>query len=183
MSMPKDAVSLHKRVREIHAECHILLNRLEQQGKTCNDLAAVTNIAYAMREAAELADDTRKRLEAVGELMQKIACALAIASGDAETIRTDYVTATPQCKMIATPPKRSTNFEAYSKLMEYLGVKKEFWANPHEEECVSIRFKGIAELISKLSAAGLPLPPGLSAEKTFPVYSLTMRKRKGVEEE
>lgn len=179
--MPPDAVEMFITIRDMHAKCHVLMGKLESLGKTCADPETITNIAFAMHKAHELVDDTRKKLVCSGELLQKIACAIATVSGNVDAIKTAYVTATPDCKMSATLPKKSSDPEGYAALMEYLGVKEEYWKAEDTDECIRVHFPGMCKLISKLAEEGRPLPPGIDPEKTFAIYRLLMRGKKGVD--
>lgn len=169
---------LYVAAKAAHADVYTKLQAAlkDIQGrKNCEELA---DTAYALREAAELMHDLRKLMDANGEILQKAACAIYITLDDqTEPIRTDYVTAIPDMRVMAMMPKKGT--PEYGMFMDSLGIPRRMWDT--EERCVNLHWPGLIDYVSELAEQGKPLPFGLDPSKTFPMYRLKMRRRKDVD--
>lgn len=182
--MRQSAKDMHRKVREAHAAAHEAIVRMTSEVKDCLDIKELADFAYATQDAWKLADDTRKQLNILHELVEKIAGVLwATTSMDGEPIRTEYCTATPNPKPIATIPKRSTDPEAYKTLMLHLGVPEALLNTDNEDkEVIRPHWPGFVDYLTRELAAGRPLPPGIHPDKTYMKYNLSIRAKKGVEE-
>lgn len=181
--MHKLAIELHKAAREAHARIYEMILSLRNDVVKCASKEELADYAYALRFAWRHIDDTRKDLKGLQELAEKLTCMKCTLLDDGDTIKTAYVTATPDCKPIASLPKKSKDPEGYRALMLGLGIPEYVLDEEDEErETFKPHFPGIVARLEKLMAEGKPLPPGIDVTKTYPKYSLELRPKKGVEE-
>jgi hypothetical protein len=177
MAIHPDLLAAHAKLRAAWEEVAKLEVHALQAIKKCSSLEDLADAAYCCRLIEDTADDIRKRTAETGQLCQRIACALAVATEQVDSIRTDYVTATPDVKMIASIPRRSTHLEQFAALMAHFGVPASAWEGG-EHAAVQPHWPGVMERINRDLAAGKPLPPGVDPDKTYPEYRLLMRKGK-----
>ena len=180
--MKPNAQQMFRKMREAHDFAVATIAALEQDVQaTCgNDEKELADIAYALRETRELAEDLRKRADALGRLAQSAACVLQVTvNGSAESIKTDYCTAVLKMKTVVSIPKKDRQPEEYAALMDWLNVPRELWQNPESKySAVEFHWPGLVDLISQRQAKGERLPPGIDPNKTYVEYSLTMRGKK-----
>jgi len=140
-------------------------------------LEDTTDVAFLARQLRDLADDARKELHQVYELAERIACLRWVTENMNElspspSIRTRLCVATPDVKQMASLPRPTTQPKEYEALMSHLGVPKDSVAfgilRPH--------WPAFADYLTDLGRLGKPLPPGITPDKTYPVYKLTIRK-------
>jgi hypothetical protein len=163
-------------------DIHAALARLAEEAKRLTSLPELVDLIYALRKTSELADTARKEMNRIEELTIKQAC-LIWTTTDGNPIRSDYVTGSPDIKMMASLPRRKSNPEGYAALMRYLGVPDELWDTSDEEsEAVRPHFPGMVDLLSRAMQEGRPLPPGISPENTYPLYKMRLVAKKGVDE-
>lgn len=143
------------------------------------DKAECADLAYALREIRELAEDIRKRCDAHGRTAQASACMLQIVDGKADSIKTDFCTATPTCQTIVAIPKKASDPEGFTALMRHLNVPDDLWKD-REHAALSVNWPGLVELLSQQQAQGLPLPPGIDPNKTHSEYKLRILSRKPI---
>lgn len=146
--------------------------------KKTPNIQELADWAYALSECEKMLDRLRKDAKAAKEMAEKICCLLYTKLGEGGPIRTEHVTATPRVKFMASIPKQSTNPEAFARLMEHLGIPREMW----EKDVVRPHWPGFTDFFTECLEAGKPLPPGIDPDKTYPLYALTLRKRKDIEE-
>lgn len=170
--------NVYRVMHEAHAKMYVALQEIDTTVKHCSNVKELADYAFALRETAAMADDTRKTCEAIQRLAERICCAITVKDGLEGPVRTDYVTATPTVKMMASLPNKTREPDQYKRLLEHFGLDCEL----AEEDGVRFHWPGMVRHISKLAEEGRPLPPGLDVEKTYPVYGLSpMKKRKGIE--
>lgn len=179
--MNETAVTAFRAARTVHEQVVALQQRLEKFVAECVDKGELADVAYAMREASKLVDDTRKRLDGLGETAQKVACLVSVQLGDVSTIRTEHCSATPDVRQVASPPRRSTRPEEFARLMDHLGVPKHLWEGG-DHAVVQPHWPGLMDYLARQAAEGKPLPPGIDPSRTFPEYKLVIRAKKGVTE-
>jgi hypothetical protein len=182
--MKSNAQEMFRKMREAHDFAVATLVALEQDVQaTCgNDEKELADIAYALRETTDLADDLRKRAAALGRTAQSAACMLQVTlNGSAASIKTDYCTAALKMKTVVSIPKKDRQPNEYAALMDWLKVPRELWQNENSKySAVEFHWPGLVDLISQKQSQGLPLPPGIDPNKTYVEYSLTMRGKKDV---
>jgi hypothetical protein len=183
----KTAQEMHRAVRESHGRVHEAIKRLEAEAKACTDIQELADISYATDKAWKMVDDTRKEMNKLHELVEKITgamWAMTAAIHDGEPIRTAYCTATPSAKPVASIPTRKNDPEGYTKLMSALGVPPELanFASEDGRELIELHWPTFMKMLEARLAAGLPLPPGIDPDKTYTKYGLAIRPKKGVEE-
>ena len=178
MAMHPDAVRAYKKLREAFDEVSRLEVVFEPYVKGLTDKNDLADAAYAARELETMADAIRKRAKANKELAERICCMICALTSDVDPIKTEFVTASPGIRTVASLPHRSTDRENYALLMDYLGIDRKHWEGV-EHACVQPHWPGVMEDINTLLAAGEPLPPGVDPSKTYAEYSLRMRGVKG----
>jgi hypothetical protein len=169
-----DLLLAYQKLRAAWEDVARLEVHASQAIKKCASLVDLADAAYCCREIEKTADDIRKRTIELGEIAQRLACVIEVASEEVEPIRTEYVTATPDVKLIASLPKRSTDPEGFAALMAHLGIPEHAWQGG-DHAPVQLHWKGLMERINRDSAEGKPLPPGVDPTKTYSEYKLCMR--------
>jgi hypothetical protein len=178
--MLTDFQQLYKRVSDDFKETYALLSALGKRCEHLNDMQELADGALACREVYRLADDTRKEVDKLRKLCERMACLLWVKDSDGEPIRTRFCTATPDVKIIASIPKRTTRPDDYARLMTHLGIPVEMW--DRDIEVVRPHWPGFVDYISKLTAQGLPMPPGIDPDRTYPEYHLRTRRTRDVDD-
>lgn len=169
--------TVEKLYREAYNELAISAEELYEE-RSLEELADTT---YALREAGELINRLRIRVEALKTEIEAKACTIAVESGEIDPIRTEYCTATPDMKISVSVPKRRKEPEAYAELMTALGVPRELWDRGVENSpAVDLHYPGLVEMVTERAAAGLPLPPGVSPDRTKTMFRLAIRRRRGI---
>lgn len=183
--MLKCAVEIFKVARETHADLYQLVCELRRElcpangGKPIGDLV---DTSYALREALRYLDDIGKELRQLKELAEKMTCLLWVQSIEGGSVYTEHCTALPKVAMIASIPKRSTAPALHARMMTSLNVPINLWIDQDIEEIVRVHWPGFVSHITRLAQAGKPLPDGIDIEKTYPRYSVTVRRKKEVDE-
>lgn len=180
------AQELYRTIKAAHEAAVKTIAKLETdiQAACQGSKEECADIAYALREVREFAEDIRKRADALGRTSQAAACMLALAEANAQSIGTEYCSAALMCKTIVDMPKQKTDPEAFANVMHHLGVPESLWnlAKTGKEHCViAPHWPGLMELLSEQTAQGLPLPKGIDPNKSFTEYSLRIRGRKSVD--
>lgn len=178
-----------------HEEMYKKLAALKSEIDRCNNFAELCDYAFAVDGAHKFIEDLKKELWKFRESINKKVCELWLQAAQSHlnsgqsfdrSIRTDYVTATPNIGQAPNIPKASgdnADPEGYKKLMDYLGIDTSKWARKEDgelSEVVKIHWPGIVALVTERLSAGLPCPPGIDVSKMLPVYKLTLRKRRDV---
>lgn len=172
-------IQLYKRTKAFFTDAYERILEIRELTKAQTDMNELADWVYALRESYTFVDNLRKDIKAAMETCEKLACLFWIEMQDGDPIKTEYVTATPKVKMIASIPSKKKDPEQYAKLMNFLGVDEKLY---DEIEVVRPHWPGFVEMVSQLAEKGLPLPDGIDPTKTFPQYSLIVRKQKGVDE-
>lgn len=179
--MLENAIKYYCGQSEWHQVQFQKLNELLKITSSIKNLEELTDIAFSIRKSLDLVEDQRKELNRFVESLEKVIGALWVQNGDSEPIRTDFVTASPRLKMVATVPSRHKDPEAYAKLMQFYNIPDHLW-NVKEEDhpVVSIHWPGLVDDISERTMRGLPLPDGLDPSKMITLYKVTFRQRKEI---
>ena len=180
--MKREAIEIFKAIKTARNSIVANLVRLEESVNTGCDgsLLELADIAYALRDTRDMAEDIRKRCDALGKTAQNFACLGAVTLEHGGTIGTEYVAATPSVKTVVSIPSRKKEPEAFAKLMDHLKVPRELWERG-EHAAMQPHWPGLMELVSERQANGLPMPPGIDPNKTYAEYSLRMRGRKEID--
>jgi len=173
--MRRDDVDLYRSIREFHAKTYASLQTAREQIGKCNDLEELTDRVYALREAYKYADDVRKELRNTKELAERIACLIWAKMTDGGPVKTDFCTGVANVKIMASLPKKGT--ASHEALLKHFGISKE------HAETVQFHWPSMVEYLTHLTSEGRPLPAGVDPDRTYPVYTLTVRARKGVDED
>lgn len=177
--MHQRVADLYLTVQRTYMETHEAITRIRTASLTESSKEELADTAFALSRAFQYARDLKTELEKLQELCEKLCCLKCSVEENAETIRTPYVTATPTMKPIATLPKRKEDPEGYKKLMIWLGVPEHMIVMDDEErEPLRPHWPAVMDKLADAMEKGLPLPPGIDINKTWPKYGLTKREGK-----
>jgi hypothetical protein len=157
-----------------------LRDELKDQQYTLED---VVSLLYVMRSVSKYANDLRKEADGIGSMFENVCCVLWMAQHQnapeqADPIRTALATGTPRINMGVKLPKQSDDPEAFKALMSYFGVSE----SAVNAQAVKLHWPGICEHLTQLAEDGKPLPPGISADRTYPTYGVTIRANQDLDE-
>jgi hypothetical protein len=172
--MKPEAQELYKLARTLHQNTVVTLMKLAEDVKVCTDEKECADLSYALAEIIKLTDDVKKRCGKVRRISDQMACALTLMAGSAETIRTEYCSATPKVTTILSVPKRKGD-PGYGALMDHLGVPRHLYDDSSEHGVVGLHWMGVVTYLGEQQAAGKPLPPGIDPNKTYPQYAIHIR--------
>lgn len=190
--MKPSAQNLYAESKKVHENIYRLMAELRSEIDKCNSMEELADYAYAVNGTHSFIEDLKKELWKFRELINKKTCDIWISFASKDptsvdrSIRTDYVTATPDIGTAPNIPSAKNDPEAYKKLMDYLGIDISDWPVTESEEgvklneVVKIHWPALCALVSAKLAAGLPAPPGIDISKMSPVYKLSLRKRRDV---
>lgn len=180
----REVRAAHERIYKAMQELHGLLPSLSTK--------EATDTIYALREMETLLDDSRKEVKRVKNITEKLVCIKWTLDGIGGTISTDYCTGSPDNKICAKMPDANKPEERadYEALMSYLGIDPQLWDNGEvmtekgleDTKVVNIHWPGFQDYCNRLIAAGYQLPPGIDKDKTYTLYSVSIRKKKGVDQ-
>jgi len=162
-------------MRDAHTDLYKKKLQLESLVLHMTDLQELADTVYALKETIKFIEDIRTQLRGLEELGIKIACALWLRDEKAEPIRTEYVTASPDVKTMVSIPKPGQ--PGYLEFMAQFGIT-EAMANA---DVVRPHWPGMIEYVSQQLQAGKPLPVGTDLSKTYSIFKLTCRGKKGVD--
>lgn len=193
--MKPSAQNLYAESKKVHETIYTLMAQLRSEVDKCNNMVELADYAYAINGAHSFIEDLKKELWKFRELLNKKTCDIWIAFARQDpasvdrSIRTDYVTATPDVGVAPNIPSAKNDPETYKKLMDYLGIDISQWPVTETEdgeggkklnEVVKIHWPGLCALVTAKLAAGLPAPDGVDVSKMSPVYKLALRKRRDI---
>lgn len=139
-------------------------------------LEELADMAFALKKISEIFDEIEKKTRNTYELAERLLCMMWAQNGDSDPIRTPYCTITPRIRMAAQIPKKGT--PEYAELMKALGINEELQTS----DAVRPHWPGLVDFVTELLTQGRPLPAGVDPHKTYPVYGVTIRQRKGITE-
>lgn len=177
--MHKSVIDLFRHVKEWYTHTYQELTKVKDMLQAAKTPEEATDIAYAMREMHKWCDDIRKEMMRLKEVGDRIACLYWVMNPTDESIRTDYCTAVPKIQQQAKVPKLHTDPDAYFALMDFLKV-------PHavaKAEIVRPYWPAVVELLSTMAEEGRPLPPGIDPNGARPIYCLSIRGKRSIDEE
>jgi len=181
MAMIPELVELFKQAQSLHARFIEVDLEVRRKLNGCADIETHVDAAYALREISEFADALRKKANATKQTAESLAIMINTANGSADTIRTEYCTASTDVKTLVSIPTRSKKPEEFGKLMDWLGVPEPLHSGG-DRAVVEPNWPGLIEHINKALAEGRPLPPGVDPNKTYSESKLIIKRRKGVTE-
>jgi hypothetical protein len=162
MAMYGDYVEHHNElVKLMHEEGHI---------------TELADLAYVLRQLDDMIHDMHKKSASTYELAGRLLCLMWAKNGSDEPVRTPYCTITPKIKMAANLPKRGS--DEYIALLTSMG----FTAEMLETDAVRPHWPGLTDFITQRLTEGRALPAGLNQASTYPVYGITILKKKGITE-
>ena len=174
---------LFKLVDKAHDEIFTEMIKLEDELPE-TDIYEATDWVYAFREMADKLRTIRVKADVMKINCQNLACALYVVQGPNSpiirdgNIKTGHCTGTPDLKQGAHIPKLKKDPEGYYAVMDYLGIPKGIV----EKDLVRPHWPSVVDHLSELASLGKPMPPGIDPTKTYPVYDMVVRRKKGVSE-
>lgn len=179
--MNNTAIQMCLDVKQAHENLYKKLTALRELASNSPDMIELTDISYALHTCEKFVKDSSKEVRALKELIDKIVCAMWVQNGVHQPIRTEYVTGSPDVKVMAKIPTRRGDPENFKKLMTFLNVPEELWNMGDDEHLpINIHYPGMVDHISALATQGKPLPNGIDPSTTYPLYKLTLRPRKEI---
>lgn len=185
--MIPQAKTLYAEIHRIHGELHQRIAELSALTDGTSELGELADICYAMREADKLNNDTGVSIRKVQTIAAKRFClAWVVLSNTGEKVQTPYCTATPDLKICVSPPKMGT--PEYAVFMASMGIPENIWKpedTPEAEKKPPIKFdyEGLCDWLTDQQARGKPLPAGVTPQKTYNEFAVSVRKRKSIIEE
>lgn len=183
--MDAELRELYVAAKNFHEKCYRIISKKTETLKKSNDQRELADAVYAINAAAKYVDDSHKEMNRLEDLLEKITCLIwSRDSPDGESIGTDYCVAIPDIKMMASLPHPRRNPKEFLDLMEFMGVPRALTdVGEGRKPVVQADFNGFADYLTDLARNGRPLPPGITVEKTYPVFKVQVRKRKEVDAE
>ena len=182
--MIPEAKELFAAVETNHKNCYVTVGRIMAIAPSlAEDTTEAVDMALAVKQAFDLAEDTLKTLRALKGLTEKLVCTMAVRDGAMTGYETAYCKVTPKVKMAVSVPARNSDPEKFLAVMRELGIPESLLGDENSPECARLHYPGVVELASKLLSSGAPLPAALASCKQFAQYSLRITPRKGVLEE
>lgn len=172
--MLTDLLKLHNDTMKFHSHSYVRLGELDQVIKRINDMKELADCVYALREIIALLDDAKSTATRLKDYCERVACVLWVKADNPKPISTAWCSGTPDLKTMASLPKKSTDPDAYYALTRHLGIPDEV----AKLDAARVHWPGFVEYLTKLTSEGRPLPPGIDPNQTYPVYSLSVRKRR-----
>lgn len=187
--MRKEMVELFKRARQLHHDMYSLSYDITAEMKANKlTLEDAVDLVYAVKQTWKFVNDTRAVLNGLCNLAERYVCLLWVARNTDDNIKTEYCTGSPRPKTAAKIPKRKDDPARYLSLTRYLGIPDNLVGGSDVEEkepdveVVRIHWPGMVEHLTKLQAAGEPLPPGVEPNSELSVFSVYVYPKKGVDE-
>jgi hypothetical protein len=176
--MNSQAVAYYQHILKMYTDWRELHEALLINCVTANtELEDLADTAHALKRCQEMTDEIKKSVSHSFELTSKVICAKwAQENTDGEPIRTAHCTCTPRIRFAAVLPKKGD--DDYKVLMNHLGINETMV----ETDAVRPHWPGFTDYVTELLSQGKPTPPGIDPTKTYPVYSVTILKKKGITE-
>jgi len=172
--MLRRIIEKYELMKQVHANVYETLADLRANLQNNQTMENITDQILCLREIAKLAEDLRKEATKLQQTAERVICILWVTQKCGEPIQGEYATGTPDVKQAASLPKRSREPEKYAKLMKHIGISDE----QIDSGLLSLHWPSFTEYLSTLIAEGKPLPPGIDPDKTYPIYTLRLRKCK-----
>jgi len=137
--------------------CHLLLPYLQSDQLSESELC---DVGFLLRESERWLDDARKEVKAKKELISRILSVKITRrciEDDSSELRArgELATATPDVKIRPKLPKAGT--DEYGQLLTWLGVPAETIG----DGLLSVHFKRMSEMLTRMAEEGKQPPPGL----------------------
>jgi len=147
-------------------------------------LEDLANISIALKEAHDMADSMRKKLNVLfdetNKQLGKKWLLRVQQEQDTDPIRTKYTTCTPDVKYGVSPPSPTKDFAAYKQFVTDLGIPEHLQATSESRAVVTFNWPGLIDYLSELAAEGKPLPRGVAADRKYPMFKVRHRSKQGV---
>lgn len=139
------------------------------------DLEALADMNLVLKRAEQICDHMRKAYKQLRQLSEQTTCALWVKQETGDPVRTDYVTSTPEVKMVPKVPSKKENHEEYVAFMKALGAPDE----AIEHEVFKLSWPGLVEYTTERGRQGLPIPEGHEGQ-TYNVYTTRLRQKRAI---
>lgn len=175
--MKPNVQAVYLAVRSHHENLYREVLNLKKECESFS-VADQADAAYALREAAELLDDSRKELNRLRKFIEQVAC-LRMYQAEVTKIKTNHVSASVKVSMYANyPHKKEKDPKRFEALMLSMGIPQ----NVVDTEAVRVNWEGFKDWFTIRQSNGEPLPEGVDVQEMYSEYGLNLRKLKGVEE-
>lgn len=151
--------------------CHVIGERIKR-----NELAEelLCDVGGTLKSLQDLFDECRKEAKAKSEMAGKVIGVMASMKAVEEpgvdsTVRGQYYTGTPDVKLRPKVPK--TGSPEYEEMLRYFSIPEA----TIKDAMLGVNFSEMTIVLTRLAAAGRPVPPGLG---TYKEYVTTFRKKK-----
>lgn len=179
----EEALRLFRGVQRMHSTIFNFLLETRDHLRTGNSmsLGELVDLQFLLREVADRCDDIGKECRKVQQDAAKMTCILWTAkslSGEisGDVVRGDLASGSPHVGQMANIPAKNT--EEYKQLMVALKCPEDLI----ESGVLKVHWPALCDQLQALAAQGRPLPRGLDPSKTFDVYSVVCRAKKGVDD-
>ncbi len=172
--MDQRALDLYAKVAEFHRNFVTACVDLEAYAMKAGDTGELADLCYAAREAFTLIDESRKEARKLQDLAARMFTLLwsqdPLQTGD--SVKTPWCIVKANPKTMATVPSPNKDFEAYAKVMEFVGVPRELI----DKKLLRTDWDDFGEFLTQKVAAGIKLPEEL--KQTYTEYKVIVRRRK-----
>lgn len=172
--MKREELTQMVSLSDFHQDFYTYLCELRDRIASETNENEIVDVCYILREMYKIVDDLRKEVKSLDQRAQRVACLVLMKKQIEDDVSTPWCKGTPDVKFEATLPTRRKDPEGFRKLMEHFGVSEE--AYDRDRSAIKPHWPGMVDLLSELMESGRPLPPGIDPSKTWPVYSLSVRK-------
>lgn len=171
-----DVLALYHQIKVLHAMTHQTIMELHERMKRDKlPMEAMGDIAYAMKHATAMLEDTRKSTKSVVELAERLACLHYVSKSLNEPstapIRGMISSCTPKVTLAVVLPTLKKNPDGYRTMMLALGCPEALL----DDEALKPNWKRLNEIATERSEKGQPAIPGLDLANTYPDYALIAR--------
>lgn len=169
----------YTKMKQVYLSCYELLANLRDDLRVGKyKLEDIVNFIYVMREISKLTNDLRKEVDGISYMFENTACMLYTVANKTDPIRASLATGSPDVRLAVKIPNREKEPEKFYELMNFFDISSEAL----EKKVTKPHWPGICEQVSIMAEEGLPLPPGLDPDSTYPTYSVTIRGFQDIDE-
>lgn len=143
-------------------------------------LEETTDAVFAVKKSAEMLHQLVKTMNGVKETGDKLICLRWMTSNlNGKPIRTEHTTASPTVTPMPVLPTGRKQPEDYAAFCKHFGISEDLIKN----DAFRPHWPGMKQQIQDDAENGRPLPPGCDPSKTYQVFNVVYRSKKGVLEQ
>ena len=141
---------------------------------------SVLDACWLMFEIAKYAEDVEKEARKQRELLEKICCGVWVVRCAADPNAPGHLEGaiargTPKLGLGVNLPEKGS--EEYREFLAFLGLSEE----QIDRDVVRPHWPHVQDLLTERAEQGLPTPPGIPADRTYPRYKLVaLQPKRGV---